>query len=113
MYETSTNREIRTYNALKYKKFIDTEYPIKGITQGNKGKEIGAIKYILGLPNGVDTFDATPNLPLETRRALYVKYKDVKEFEKIKDNLVTVRYQELTENGVPRFAKVVAFGNYE
>jgi DNA ligase-1 len=112
LYESSTNREIRSYQALKLKKFIDAEYPIKGITDGNKGKEIGAIKYILGLPDG-NVFNATPNMTLNKRRELFVKYSNKKEFEKIKDKMVTVRYQELTDNGVPRFAKVIAVRDYE
>ncbi len=112
LYLSSTNREMRTYDALKYKLFTDEEYPIKAITQGNKGKEIGAIKFILGLPDG-NTFDATPNLTLENRRELYEKYKNPNEFKKIKDKMVTVRYQELTKNNVPRFAKVIAFRDYE
>jgi len=112
LYESSTNREIRSYQALKLKKFIDAEYPIKGITDGNKGKEIGAIKYILGLPDG-NVFNATPNMTLIKRRELFVKYSNKKEFEKIKDKMVTVRYQELTDNGVPRFAKVIAVRDYE
>jgi DNA ligase-1 len=107
IYETSINREIRTYGALKYKKFLDDEYKIVGFTQGDKGKEIGAIKWILETNEGKQ-FMATPNDTLENRRKLFDTYtKNKNEFEKVKNKMATIRYQELSAYNIPRFAKFI------
>lgn len=117
LYETSTNREIRSYKALKFKQFQDEEYPIVGILEG-EGKEMGAIRYRLSVDRGDLTntkkqFVVTPNLPLEKRREMFKQYSKKEEFQKIYGKPMTVRFQDLTENGIPRFPKIITVRDYE
>lgn len=113
IYETSLNKEIRTYKVLKLKKFHDAEYKIIGFTHGKKGKEMNAIKYILETDDGKE-FNAVPNQSIKDRQALYKLYTEKPaEFEKIKNKKATIKYQDLTENNIPRFCKFIAVRDYE
>lgn len=113
LYETSLNKEIRTYGVLKLKKFHDAEYEITGFTHGKKGKEMNAIKYILKTEDGKE-FNAVPNQTIKERQELYKLYTTKpEEFEKIKGKKATIKYQDLTNNMIPRFCKFIAIRNYE
>ena len=95
----------RSYNLQKYKKFIDTEYEIIGATEG-KGNDKGTVIWICKTQNGT-TFNVKPK---GTRKDRKEKYKDRKKYY---GKLLTVKYQELTNDGIPRFPVGIVIRDYE
>jgi hypothetical protein len=95
---------------LKKKDFIDAEFPIVGYEAeiiAEEGKpDRNAIIFICGLPDG-NTFTVRPRGSHELRIEWY---NDAESF--IGKDL-TVRYQELSEDGVPIFPVGIAVRDYE
>lgn len=95
----------RSYDLQKYKEFEDAEYEVAGFTEG-QGLEEGLVIWICKTPKG-QTFNVRPRGTHEDRAALF----------KVAKNYVgkqlTVRYQELTEDGIPRFPVGISFRDYE
>lgn len=96
----------RSKNLLKYKLFQDEEFEILNITEG-QGNRSGMMGYItLKLPKG-KTFDSNA-------RGDETKYtKMLKEKHKLIGLKATVRFQNLTPDGVPRFPVIISIRNYE
>ena len=91
----------RSHTLLKVKSFFDTEVELTGFLAG-KGKFKGMVgSFDCKLPNGV-TFNVGSGLSDALR----------KNPPKI-GSIVTVRYQELSKDGVPRFPSFVAVRDYE
>ena len=95
----------RSANLQKVKTFLDGEYPIIGYTDGTGG-ETGCVIWECQTPDG-QTFRVRPRGTQEDRRVLFQNGSDY-----IGQQL-TVRYQELTDDGVPRFPVGIAIRNYE
>jgi DNA ligase-1 len=95
----------RSYDLQKYKEFEDAEYEVTGFTEG-QGLEEGLVIWICKTAKG-QTFNVRPRGTHEDRAALF----------KVAKNYVgkklTVRYQELTEDGIPRFPVGISFRDYE
>ena len=95
----------RSYDLQKYKEFEDAEYEVAGFTDG-QGLEEGLVIWICKTAKG-QTFNVRPRGTHEDRAALF----------KVAKNYVgkqlTVRYQELTEDGIPRFPVGISFRDYE
>lgn len=85
----------RSKNLQKYKEFVDEEYEIVGYTDGT-GIEKNLVIWICKTKKG-NTFQVRPKGTHEERKDLFEKGK-----EYIGKNL-TVVYQELTNDGIPRF----------
>lgn len=85
----------RSVNLLKHKDFVDDEYVIIGVGEG-KGKFEGAIMFTCVTPEGKE-FDCGLKGSMDDRREMFSR-KD----EYI-GRLLTVKYQNLTEDGIPRF----------
>lgn len=89
----------------KYKEFFDAEYPVIGFKQGD-GEEKGCVIWQCSTPAGLE-FAVRPRgtradrAELFTNGAAYI------------GKLLTVRYQELTTDGVPRFPVGISFRDYE
>lgn len=98
-------RSKRTNALMKYKQFQDEEATIVGFEVGI-GTEEGAILYQVKDPRG-NVFTVRPRGTVEERRALYQKRK------KLMGLPLTIRYQELSKDGVPRFPVGIAIRNYE
>jgi DNA ligase-1 len=95
----------RSYDLLKLKEFIDEEFEITGYKTG-KGK----FKYIPTfslVTKDKKTFEAVPK-GTEQERLQYLANAD-----SYIGLMATVRYFEITEDGVPRFPVMVAIRNYE
>lgn len=99
---------------LKYKEFIDEEFRIIGYKQG-VGADEGCITWICRLPakerNGRlysnSIFDAKPRGSVGHRRSMFINgWKYV-------GKLLTVRYQERTSRGVPKFPVGISIRDYE
>ena len=95
----------RSANLQKVKTFLDGEYPIVGFTQGTGG-ETGCVIWECQTPDG-QTFRVRPRGTQEDRKVLFQNGSDY-----IGQQL-TVRYQELTDDGVPRFPVGIAIRDYE
>jgi ATP-dependent DNA ligase len=95
----------RSANLQKVKTFLDGEYPIIGYTDGTGG-ETGCVIWECQTPDG-QSFRVRPRGTQEDRKVLFQNGSDY-----IGQQL-TVRYQELTDDGVPRFPVGIAIRNYE
>lgn len=91
----------RSNYLLKYKEFQTEEYEIIGVKEGT-GREKGAA--IWECEGG---FCAKPEGTLEYRRQLF------KDGDKYIGKMLTVRFQNLTAQGIPRFPVGVAVRDYE
>ena len=94
----------RSNYLLKYKEFQTEEYEIVGVKEGT-GREVGAA--IWECRTGNHVFSAKPEGTLEFRRQLF------RDREKYIGKMLTVRFQNLTALGVPRFPVGVAIRDYE
>jgi len=100
----SIYKESRSADLQKYKQSTDDEFEIIGVTDGI-GKELECAIFILKCNRG--TFNARPIGNTEYRKKLF----------KDKNNLIgkklTVRYQELSVEGIPRFPVGLIVRDYE
>lgn len=85
----------RSYSLLKLKDFVDAEYRITNIIDGD-GSDKGLAIFVLETDNG-NTFNCRPEGTQENRAELY------KSRTKLIGKYLTVRYQELSKDGVPIF----------
>ena len=95
----------RSVDLLKYKEFMDEEFKVVGFTEG-EGQEKGCVIWVCETEEG-KRFSCRPRGTREERKewftngAAYV------------GEMLTVRFQELSDGGVPRFPVGIAFRNYE
>ena len=95
----------RSSNILKYKEFIDEEVTVLGVVNPEgkeKGKALLEVKDIRG-----NVFTVRPRGSFEMREE-WLKHPEL-----VIDKPYTIRYQELSEYGVPRFPVGIAIRNYE
>ena len=95
----------RSANLQKVKTFLDGEYFIVGFTQGT-GNETGCVIWECHTPAG-QPFGVRPRGTQEDRKVLFQNGSDYIGWQ------LTVRYQELTDDGVPRFPVGIAIRDYE
>jgi DNA ligase 1 len=95
----------RSNNLQKYKNFHDSEYEIIGFEEG-EGRAAGSVVWHCVTKEG-KTFKVRPR-GTDKERAYWFQNGN-----KFIGELLTVRYQELTEDGVPRFPVGVAIRSYE
>jgi ribA/ribD-fused uncharacterized protein len=87
----------RNASLQKYKVFEDDEFEIVDISEG-KGKNEGVAKFICKTKDG-KLFAVEYNAPLEERKDMYLHQ------ERYIGKMLTVRYQEMSDDGIPRFNK--------
>ena len=104
--EASSTYEVgkRSNYLLKYKAFQTEEYPIVDVKEGT-GREKGTAIWVCR--TGEQHFSVRPEGTLEVRR------KFLEEKEKYIGKQLTVRFQNLTTLGVPRFPVGVVVRDYE
>ena len=95
----------RSYDLQKVKRFVDDEYRIIGGKDGS-GREAGLVIFKCVTSDGLE-FDVRPRGSHEERRAMF------KNLENYLEKYLTVRYQELTDDGRPRFPVGIAVRDYE
>lgn len=95
----------RSADLQKYKEFLDTEYPVVGFKEG-EGAEAGCVIWLCRTPEGRE-FACRPRGTREDRQALFA------DGASYVGKPLTVRYQELTDEGLPRFPVGIAFRDYE
>ncbi|EPY27210.1 DNA ligase [Strigomonas culicis] len=96
----------RSFGLLKYKQMHDAEYKIVGFVAGEGKFKGGMGAFVCETKDGL-RFHAPPKVSLERRLALW------KERSELMGKYVTIQYQELSSQDVPRFpiAKSVRGGN--
>ncbi len=110
-YEFSEIKEIRSYNFLKRKASFSNEYEIVGYESGIKGKDLGAIVFIMKTIDG-NEFKSVPNMSLEERKEIYKLAE--KDFNNLyKGKFATIKYDDLSETGVPLRGKFITIRDYE
>jgi DNA ligase-1 len=95
----------RSNDLQKYKEFEDAEYPVVGFTDG-QGIEKGLVIWTCKTKEGKE-FHVRPRGTHEERAALFKKAQSYIGKE------LTVRYQELSEDNIPRFPVGITFRDYE
>lgn len=96
---------VRSTDLQKYKEFEDAEYKVVGFKEGD-GVEKGCVVWVCQTAKG-QTFAVRPRGTHEERAALFL------EGGKYVGKGLTVRFQELTTDGIPRFPVGIAFRDYE
>jgi ATP-dependent DNA ligase len=110
-YEYSEIKELRSYNYLKRKNAFSNEYEIVSYESGIKGKDLGAVVFIMKTVDGKE-FKAVPNLPIEERKEIYKLAK--RDFANLyKGKLATIKFDDLSEFGIPLRAKFITIRDYE
>ena len=102
---TGAYKHSRSADLLKYKEFFDAEYEVVGFKEG-EGQEKGCVLWTCKTEDG-KTFHCRPRGTREDRVELFhhgLEYVGKK---------LTVRFQELTDEGLPRFPVGIAFRDYE
>lgn len=95
----------RSRNLLKYKKFKDAEFEIVDILEGvgNRSKMMGKVVLKIG--------DKTFGANAKGDHAYYKELLDNK--QDYIGKMATVKYQNLTPDGIPRFGIMIAIRDYE
>lgn len=95
----------RSNNLLKMKMFETDEFEIVGVHEGT-GRDVGTPIWECQTKNG-ETFSVRPDGSMESRRQAYTNRSD------IIGKKLTVKYQNITIAGVPRFPVGIAIRDYE
>jgi len=95
----------RSNDLQKYKEFVDDEFEIVDYKAGT-GRDENAVIWICKTKEG-KTFNARPEGSLDQRR------KNYRSGKKFIGKLLTVRYQNLSKDGIPRFPIGVTIRYYE
>ena len=95
----------RSADLQKYKEFEDDEYEVVGFTEG-EGHEKGLVIWTCKTKDG-KRFNVRPRGTHEERATLF------KEAGSYVGKKLTVRFQELTGDGIPRFPVGISFRDYE
>lgn len=98
-------RGVRSTALQKYKEFLDDEYEVVGFQEG-QGLETGCVVWTCQTEEGA-TFSCRPRGSREERQRLFQAGGDYV------GKRLTVRYQEKTDAGLPRFPVGIAFRDYE
>jgi ATP-dependent DNA ligase len=116
LYLTDSSKnsaKIRSKFVLKRKMRFTDEFELVDFTQGIKGKDIGAVIWILKTHDTNKTFNATPkDITYEERYKLYKKAvsNNKKGFNNnYKGRMMTVEYEDLSKDKVPLRAKSIWF----
>lgn len=111
LYEYSKIKEKRSFFYIKRKKHHDEEYEIIGFESGIRGKDVGAIVFIMQTKDGKQ-FKSVPNMPLEERKDMYNLAK--KKFDTLyKHKMATISFDDYSKDNIPLRAKFITIRDYE
>lgn len=100
------NFDNRSADLQKYKEFQDEEYMIVGGSKSESGNQEGCVIFEC-VTSGGKRFNVYPKGTLEKRREMY------KNLDKYIGKMLTVRYQEKSEDNVPIFPVGIEVRDYE
>lgn len=106
LYKQAASASTRSVDLQKYKQFKDGEFEIVGFTEG-AGAEEGCVIWICSTGTEGKEFNCRPRGTREERMKLFEAGEDYV------GKMLSVRYQELTDDGVPRFPVGIAVRDYE
>ncbi len=95
----------RSYYLQKYKKFDDEEFEVVGFQEG-QGNDIGTVIWVCKTPQG-KTFTVRP---MGTRAEKKKMFQNAQDYI---GEMLTVKFQDYTVAGIPRFPVGVTFRDYE
>jgi DNA ligase-1 len=95
----------RSKDLQKYKEFIDEEFKIHNANEGT-GTDEGTVIWVCSTKDK-KYFKVRPRGTVEQRKEWWDKN------QQFIGNMLTVRYQNLTEDGIPRFPVGIAIRDYE
>jgi len=95
----------RSYYLQKYKKFDDEEFEVVGFEEG-QGNDIGTVIWVCKTPAG-DLFTVRPK---GTRAQKIDWFNNGQDYV---GEMLTVRFQDYTSKGIPRFPVGIEFRDYE
>lgn len=109
-YAISYTKEKRSDTTVKIKPTYDSEFEVVGFTEGKRGKDKGAIIWILKTDKGKQFTSVPKNTNYEERYKLYdlLKNEPTKFIQEYKGKMMKVEYQDLSKDGVPQRAKALA-----
>jgi DNA ligase-1 len=111
-YEFGYNNK-RSNGALKIKPRYSEEFAIVDFAQGTKGKDCGAIIWVLQTLEG-RAFSVVPkNITYAERYQLFAEMTPTVFAKKYKDKLMTVEFEDWSDDKIPLRAKAVAIRDYE
>jgi len=96
----------RSKDLLKRKDFETEEYRIVGFTEAD-GRDIGTVIWVVEVAPGGSRFSVRPRGSLEQRRQWYTNGSQYL------GKMLTVRFQNLSEAGIPRFPVGLSIRDYE
>ena len=99
------SQKSRSHDLQKFKVFADDEFEIVDYKAG-EGRDAEAVIWICKTKDG-KRFNARPDGPCEERRKMYKKAKTYI------GKLLTVKYQNLSRDGIPRFPIGITIRDYE
>lgn len=100
----------RSRELLKYKDMQTEEYPIVGYQEG-RGNDQGTVIWVVRVGNGDgDDYKTCKVRPKGTRET---RIKWLQNAEQYIGKMLTVQFQELTDDGIPRFPVGIAIRDYE
>ena len=97
----------RSGGLLKYKRFLDAEFVIVGHEEAT-GKDAGTVVLVCATKDG-NIFNVRPMGTLQHRARMLADAK----VGRLKGKQLTVKFQELTPDGIPRFPVGIAVRDYE
>ena len=114
LYLTDANKnsmKLRSKYVLKRKMTYSDEFEVVGFEQGKKGKDKGAIIWILKAHDSDKTFNSIPkNTTYEER---YRSYKEVLTNDifknKYKGRMMTIEFEDLSKDNIPLRSKSIGF----
>lgn len=112
-HPTKNSTTIRSKYVLKRKMKYTDEFEVVGFDQGKKGKDKGAIIWICKTHNTNKKFNTTPkDITYDERYKLYKKAmsNNKKGFDdNYKGRMMTIEYEDLSEDKIPLRAKSIGF----
>jgi len=135
LYKFGINKEQRSYTTLKLKPIDDDEWPVIGFTDGIKGKDVGALKWILSatedtvkthtekynltnieLPKTIDDrkFDAVSkgdfgSYDIRAKLFTFLTANPAYFENNLKNKLMKIQYTTISNYGKPQQPKVLGF----
>lgn len=108
---TQKSSALRSKDLLKRKEVYDGEYEVIDFTQGNMGKDVGALVWVCVTPHG-KLFNVVPNISYPDRYSLF-KECEKKFSSKYANRMINIEYRSLSDDNVPQHAKGIRFRDFD
>lgn len=112
---TTDDSWLRGPDVQKRKNLMSDEYEISGFSEGKRGREKGALLWVLKTKEGKEFTVSPKSATIKERKDLYNKFKkDPKLFDReYKGELITVVYEALSNDNLPLRSKALGLRPYK